>query len=221
MIKLYDSNITYILPEVFAKDPDVIALGYALNKAIQRLIGYCQNIGIYNSIDTLPEQVLDLLAVELKTQYYDDTFSIELKRSLIKSTLNWYTYAGTAAAVTEMVEAVFGNGEIEEWFEYGGDPYHFKIKTSNTNSTDEMVRLVENLVKSVQNVRSQLESVIVELMQKMYIHIGCKVFVMDDVTLNCNTGNIVYEKTYLADEAGMELVDENGEKLYYQERKYI
>lgn len=182
MSKLFDSNITDILPEVFAKDPDVIALGYALNKAIQRLHGYCQNIGIYDSIDTLPEQILDLLAVELRTQYYDDTFSIEIKRALIKNTLNWYMHAGTAAAVSELIAAIFGNSEIEEWFNYDGEPFHFKIKTSNINSTDEMIQLAENLVKSVQNVRSQLEEVTVEVMQQLPLFHGCVVEVISDST---------------------------------------
>lgn len=182
MIKLHDSNITDILPEFLAKKPEVIALGYALSMAIQRLLGYCQNIGIYNSIDTLPEQVLDLLAVELKTQYYDDTFSIEIKRALIKNTLNWYMYAGTVAAVTELVNAIFGDSEIEEWFDYGGDPYHFKIRTANINSTDEMIQLVTNLVKSVQNVRSELEEVTVEIMQQLPLYHGCAVAVIADST---------------------------------------
>lgn len=182
MIKLYDSNITDILPESLSKKPEVVALGYALNKAIQRLLGYCQNIGIYDSIDTLPEQVLDLLALEFKTQYYDDAFSIEVKRTLIKNTLNWYMYSGTVTAVTEMVTSVFGDGEIEEWFDYDGEPYHFKVRTSNINSTDEMIQLVTNLVKSVQNVRSQLEEVTVEVMQQLPLFYGCTIESIYDST---------------------------------------
>lgn len=211
MIKLHDSNITDILPEFLAQKPEVIALGYSLNKAIQRLLGHCQNIGIYDSIDTLPEQVLDLLALEFKTQYYDDTFSIEIKRSLIKNTLNWYMYTGTAAAVTELVAAVFGDGEIEEWFEYGGEPYHFKIHTFNVATTDEMIKLAESLVKSVQNVRSQLEEVIIEIVESMTLYIGCKAMIDEDVTLHCSTSGFY---VYLVDESGMQLVNEDNEELY-------
>ena len=117
MINLYNGNITDIMPEALAKKPEVQALGYAISKATQRLMNYCQNISIYVAIDTLPENVLDRLAIELNTQYYDSTLSIEVKRTLIKNTLNWYMYTGTAAAVTELVESVFGNGEVKEWFD--------------------------------------------------------------------------------------------------------
>lgn len=167
MVKLYDSNIADILSEKFAYDPKVKALGYAINKSMQRLIDYCHAISVYASIDTASDQVLDLLAVELNTQYYDDTANINIKRNLIKNTLNWYMRTGTPAAVTEVVKTVFGNGEIEEWFDYGGEPFYFKIRTSNIETTDEMVQLAEILVKSVQNVRSHLEEVIVEVMQQI------------------------------------------------------
>lgn len=212
MIKLYDSNITDILPEIFAYDPQVQALGYAINKAMQRLMDYCQNISIYAAIDTAPEQVLDLLAVELNTQYYDDTLNIDTKRALIKNTLIWYTNTGTPAAVTELVEAIFGSGEIEEWFEYGGDPYHFKIHTFNVAATDEMLRLAESLVGSVQNVRSHLEEVIIEIMESMNIYIGCKASIEDDVTVYASLSDVVI---YLTDENDEQLTDENGELLYY------
>lgn len=184
MVNLYDSNITDILPEIFKYDPKVQALGYAINKAMQCLMGYCQNIGIYNAIDTLPEDVLDLLAVEMKTQYYDDTMDIALKRALIKNTFVWYTKTGTPAAIQELVTAVFGNGEIQEWFEYGGEPYCFKINTTNINSTDEMIQTIEMLVSTIQNARSHLEAVIVDVMQQLPYYGGCAFEVISDsVTL--------------------------------------
>ena len=182
MINLYDSDITKILPEILSNDARTQALGYAINKAMQRLLAYCQNISVYTTIDTLPEDILDLLAVELNTQYYDDSLSIRVKRSLIKNTLVWYMYTGTPAAVTELVKAVFGDGEIEEWFEYGGEPYHFKIYTSNINTTDDMLQQVTMLVGNIQNVRSHLEEVIVEVMQHLPLYNGCITEVLADCT---------------------------------------
>ena len=182
MISLYNSNITDILPEVLSEKPEVQALGYALNRAMQRLISYCQNISVYAAIDTLPEQVLDLLAVELNTQYYDTSLSIVVKRTLIKNTLNWYMNTGTAAAVAELVESVFGNGEVEEWFDYDGEPYHFRIRTANINSTDEMVQQITALVGTMKNVRSHLDEVLVEVMQQLHLYNGCVVESVADST---------------------------------------
>lgn len=184
MINLYNSDITNILPEVLADNAKTKALGYAISRALKKLMDYCQNISVYAVIDTASEQVLDLLALELNTQYYDDSQSIEVKRSLIKNTLAWYLKNGTVAAVQEAVETVFGDGVIEEWFQYGGEPYHFKVKTSTINSTDEMIQQLTELISTMQNVRSHLDSVVVEAVQQLQLYHGCTIeTVADSVTI--------------------------------------
>lgn len=158
MIKLYDSNITDILPEYLSGRAEVIALGYAISKATQRLIGYCHDTSVYAVIDSAPENVLDMLALELDTQYYDDTLSIDAKRTLIKNTLVWYMSSGTPAAVEELVAAVFGEGKVEEWYEYGDDPYYFKI-TTNAEMTPEMNEKFSRIIKKVKNARSHIRAI--------------------------------------------------------------
>lgn len=184
MINLYNSDITNILPEVLANNAKTKALGYAISMAMKKLMDYCKNISVYAAIDTASEQVLDLLALELNTQYYDDSQSIDVKRSLIKNTLAWYLKIGTVAAVQEAVEAVFGEGVIEEWFQYGGEPYHFKVQTSTLNSTDEMIQQLTELISTMQNVRSHLDSVIVEAVQQLQLYNGCTIeAIADSVTI--------------------------------------
>jgi P2-related tail formation protein len=158
MINLYDSNITDILPEPFLEDQNVIALGYAIRQGVRRLIEYCQNISVYAVIDNAPDNVLDMLAVELNTQYYEDTMDIETKRKLVANTLIWFMRAGTPAAVEELVAAVFGEGKVVEWFEYGGDPYWFKIRT-NAILTPDMDTYFSEMIQRVKNTRSHLEAI--------------------------------------------------------------
>ena len=183
MIDLLNSNITNILPEALSGRPEVKALGYAISNALKRLLGYCQNISVHSTIDNASEQLLDMLAVELNTQYYDTAADIETKRSLVKNTLIWYMTTGTPAAVEDLVRAVYGVGEVQEWFEYNGEPYHFRIVTQNTAATDDMIQEVTRVVQNIQNARSYLEAVIIEIMQSMNLYIGCKAIIIDDVSL--------------------------------------
>lgn len=158
MISLKDSNITDILPEAFAKDAGNIALGYALHRAMNRLLDYSRATSVYAAIDAADDAVLDMLAAELNTQYYDVTLDIAAKRGLVKNTLVWYTKAGTPTAIEELVETVFGAGEVKEWFEYGGQPYKFKIITSGDASI-QAIEEFENIIMRVKNARSHLEKV--------------------------------------------------------------
>lgn len=44
--------------------------------------------------NAVPEKVLDLLAVELRTPSYDENFSIKVKRTLIAESLLFYAADG-------------------------------------------------------------------------------------------------------------------------------
>lgn len=158
MIKLKDSNITDIMPEAFTSDAKNIALGYALQRATQRLLQYSVSTSVYAAIDAADDAVLDMLAAELDTQYYDVTLDIEAKRRLVKNTLVWHMTSGTPAAVEELVAAVFGEGEVKEWFEYGDDPFYFKIIT-NATMTEEMNDQFTAMIDKAKNARSHIRSI--------------------------------------------------------------
>jgi phage tail protein, P2 protein I family len=158
MIKLHDSEITQILPLFLKQQSEVQAIGYAVKRANQRVIDYCKNISLHATIDTLPDNILDVLAMELRTQYYDENMPIDRKRKLVKNTLFWYQKAGTKEAVEELIDLAFNDGKIVEWFEVGGVPGTFDIET-NTQFTEEAMKMVAESIKDVKNTRSHLNGI--------------------------------------------------------------
>lgn len=160
MISFYDSEILDILPDNMKSQPECIALSYALKRANQKIIEYSNNTSVYAVIDVLPEKILDVLAIELRTQYYDDTFPIERKRALVKNTMLWYHKAGTVSAVQEMIDNVFESGTVLEWYDTGGQPGTFTISTTNL-ITPELIEEFNKVVNNVKNVRSHLENIVV------------------------------------------------------------
>lgn len=158
MIKLYDSQITDILPEYLSGRAEVQALSYALHLAMMRLLDYCRNISVFSAIDIVPEYVLDMLALDLNTQYYDTSLDIEAKRRLIRNTMEWYITAGTPSAVEELVASVFGEGEVKEWFEYGDSPFFFKIITNATMSPG-VEEMFTKMIGRVKNTRSHFRGI--------------------------------------------------------------
>lgn len=172
MIDFYDGQITDILPGNLASEPAVKALSLALREGTRLLHKYTQFCYVYCNIDKLSDEVLDLLAVELRTQYYSDDLDIEAKRSLVRNTMIWYMTAGTPAAVEELVAAVFGEGEVTEWFEYGGEPYYFKIKT-NATLREDMMTYFSEMIRRVKNTRSHLEAIEIHRTINQPYYAGC------------------------------------------------
>lgn len=158
MIKYYDGLITDLLGPNYRADPEVQALAYAIRAGTRLLFEYIAKIAIYYNIDGLPENILDFLAVELRALYYDTDFPIDTKRKIIKESFSWFSRAGTAAAVEEFVAAVYGEGDVIEWFDYGDDPFYFKIVT-NAILTEDMNSRLSKLIRKVKNVRSHLRTV--------------------------------------------------------------
>lgn len=171
MIKLQDSQIAQILPEYLSGRASVQALSFALHRAVKRFIGYCSSIGVFSAIDAAADSVLDILALEMNVPYYNDSLPAEVKRNLIKKTFVWYLNAGTPAAVEELVGSVFGQGEIHEWFEYGGEPYTFRIITS-ANAEIESIEKFEELIERVKNIRSHIDEVIFVREQQARIYVA-------------------------------------------------
>lgn len=172
MIKLVKSQIAQILPEYISGTIEVKCLSFAINKAMQKFVNYCRDIGVYAMIDSAPDEILDLLAVELNTQYYDTSLDIQNKRKLIKGTLTWYLTSGTPSAVEELIAAVFGEGSVLEWFEYGGEPFYFKIFTNATLTTESFDK-ISAMITRIKNTRSHIEAINVTSRISQQIFAGC------------------------------------------------
>lgn len=136
MISYYNGQLTDIMPGNITKKPEIRALSYALQQACRLLYQYSQRLYIYSNLDEQPEEIIDLLAAELRTQYYRSTLDLDTKRRLVKNTLIWYMSAGTPEAVEGLIAAVYGGGEVKEWYEYGDDPYCFRVILKSENDVE-------------------------------------------------------------------------------------
>ena len=59
-----------------------------------------------------------------------------------------------------MLRIVGFEGEIQEWYDYGGHPYHFKIKITSYKGLDEgILRRLNGLIREYKNARSFLEDI--------------------------------------------------------------
>lgn len=88
MIKsLRQARITDGLPRVLARQEWVIALSEALGLALGKTLDYTDESQIYTRLDTAPEAVLDVLAVDWKIDWYDTELTVEQKRRIVKTAL--------------------------------------------------------------------------------------------------------------------------------------
>ena len=162
MINLRGSRFTDIMPENLASQLETQAFAYALGRQIEKLCAYADGVHIYAAVASMPENILDVLAVELRTPAYNQKFSIEVKRALIEGTLTFYAHMGTPAACNQIIEIIFGAGYIEEWYDYDGDPHHFRacVGQNGGQINPEDLEEFRRVLGSVKRLSSWLDGVI-------------------------------------------------------------
>lgn len=162
MTELRDGQITDLLGNSMKYNPETISMGYAILQEKRRIMDRADRTRLMSVIGELDERILDYLAVELRTPSYDDRFPLEVKRRLIAGTLPFYATLGTPAAVDWIIQAIFGNGHIEEWFEYGGNPHHFRafVGSDGDTITPESLDGFRRTVSSVKRLSSWLDDII-------------------------------------------------------------
>jgi hypothetical protein len=108
------------------QDTAVRGFSAALTPQIRKLAEETGWVAIYSRIDELPEEVLDILAWQFGALWYDVDSPIEVKREAIKQAIEIHKIKGTPAAVQRVIEIYFSDGDVEEWFQYGGVNLHIK-----------------------------------------------------------------------------------------------
>lgn len=184
MISLQNARITDALPQILAKEPWAQAMAYAVNNQLGRLLTYADGVMIQASISKMPDKVLDILAEELRLPYYDQRFTTAVKRELVRGALQYWATAGTAESLTKILTNIFGDAEIEEWFEYGGEPGYFRILTTNPNVTGETLEQFRKTAQDVKRLSAWLEEVLVDMgLPNMVLTQGFALYDHTDITL--------------------------------------
>ena len=160
MINLENLRLSDIAPDNI-KIPEVLAMFAALDPELQEITAAIDEALIMTVIDQLPEPIVDLLAWQLHVDFYEPLgLDLDRKRALVKNSLIWHRYKGTKYVLEDMIRILFFDDfYVEEWFEYGGEPYVFRL-VSNEITTDlfqykDLIRAIYEL----KNERSWLEGI--------------------------------------------------------------
>ena len=148
-----------IVPENLLEDKHIRKITEVIDAALKDIYPETAYPALISRIDELDSDTIDSLAWQWHVDFYDQNLSLNKRRALVKNSIRWHIKKGTKAAVEEMVQTVFESGRVTEWFEYGGEPYHFKIDLlSAPRIVQEDLEKVVRVINSVKNTRSWLDS---------------------------------------------------------------
>lgn len=172
------------LPEWMRDDTTAQGLAYAVQNQLSAAASEISLVALYPRIATMGESLLDEIAWGLNIPEYRSEYDIDIKRRLVQTAIQTHRVRGTVAAVEKVVADIFGDGWVEEWFDYDGDPYHFRIHTSNIGAVNADAEAFDHAVVSTKNLRSVLEEIVIEAATQMRLYAAGVLHVRDVIYID-------------------------------------
>lgn len=155
---MFEFDISKWVPKFILDDKNGFAVAKAIEAAMQYLnTTISQSVDQFTEVEDMPEWRLDELAWEYNI-LYDYGAEIDLKRNWIADAIKNYASYGTPDAIIRYLKIAFDSAEVKEWWEYGGDPFHFNVTVIGQWS-DEQNKWALKAIKGLKNSRSILDNI--------------------------------------------------------------
>ena len=191
MTNLENVNLLDLIPPNLQQDEQIQAAAQAIDvelKKTTKQIWFCL---LLPRLDELPENLVDELAWQFHVDFYDTTLDIAIKRDLVRQSILWHMKKGTPYAVKSIVGALLVGATVTENWDYGGNPYCFKVDLIEGAIPSE--KELDNLYKAIQavkNTRSWLDGVNFIRNLEQTIYYGGKALQHEEVNIYPSSFNM-------------------------------
>lgn len=208
-------DITHLVPNFILGDKNGWALAKAIEAAMQIFLDKIQE-GIDAALDPdkMPEWRLDELARDENVFWYDYSAPLAAKREMIKNASEVYATLGTRAGTQRAARDHVSDARIEEWYDYGGEPSHFRIFTNQGDAAESAAAMARS-VMNVKRLTSVLDGIYIDLSPfTVAMHAGLALYSGSRVKYTMADVDVNSFGTWLTDESDTILLDESGMVLF-------
>lgn len=166
MSNLLNTDYQKIFPENLKKYKNLRTLAIEFEKNIKKVISEVPKLAIYQNLKQQSDEVLSELAYQYTIDNWKESLAREIKIELIKTAYWAHAKKGTKIAIVENLKKLNYPLEVQEWFEYGGKPFTFKIFTTHISSVPSWIDDLIYIIGKYKNCRSVLDSIETEQYRK-------------------------------------------------------
>lgn len=159
-MKINEVHMIDFVPHSISHDRTIKGLCAAADVMIRNLEKELPKANLFENLHLFTEKELDSIAEAEEIPWYDTSYEKKVKIDIIHNYEKFAMIIGTKEAVEGVATNIFGESYIDEWYEYGGQQYGFKVHTQallTPNMNDIFTRVIDH----VKNMRSNVESIAV------------------------------------------------------------
>ena len=204
---MFTFDITQFVPKFILNDQTGYALAKAIGAAVQKMNDTISDgVKRVYDVDEMPEWRLDEMAWEYNIPY-DYKADIEVKREWVRNVQTLARLYGTPDGITRYMAGYFDEAKIEEAWEYGGQPFHFRMQFPD-GWTPDKVAWATKAINMVKNVRSVLDSYTFNGKWLHNLFVGCALYTHEGAEFHLPAVEITND--WYIDEIGDMMLDEDG-----------
>jgi hypothetical protein len=170
----YSADFTNSLPPALKNDPDMMALAQTDFGTVADDRGGSPKEHHLRPYRRTGRSDVGRAGLRPHVDWYDYSYPIEVKRRTIRDSIQVHRRLGTKYAVEKALGAVYPGTKVEEWFEYGGDPYKFRVVIGATEAgiTAGHQAAVLDRVRFYKNLRSHLEAISYQIEKRTAVKVA-------------------------------------------------
>lgn len=140
--------------------PNATGAEKALAETIARMSDIPVPVKDLWNTETCPSAVLPWLAWALSVDIWDPDWTEDRKREEIAESVDVHRRKGTVSSLRQAILKVIPDVVVSEWFQYGGEPYRFRVETTgDIPEVDVIQAVLLPAIEASKNVRSMLEGI--------------------------------------------------------------
>lgn len=182
MIKLKDSSVLKLLPDSVLND-DIITAAKVVDTRFAKIVNKADNIIFYDDLMKLDDDVLEHLLYQHHVTDLEGAAlatTKEQKVNLIMNSAYMHSIKGTSEAIEHVLRMLDMRGKVSEWFEYGGEPYYFRVdlvEIENRGLSQTEQTLLLQLINAYKRKSAWLESIKLYLTTRAHVYYACSTIV--------------------------------------------
>lgn len=167
-------------------DPTTQGLCAGLNAEIRKLAPEIQKclglLLLYIAPELVTDEAMGIIAYDLKVDWYDDSQPRDARIETILNSKKIYHMIGTPSALEWAIAPYFRSAIVREWFEYDGEPLHYKIFAQGELSAAQSA-LLYRVIGSTARLGAVLDAVAMIILSTGTVHTGGQVVARQKVVI--------------------------------------
>ena len=159
-MKISETKLLDLLPECMRDDSIIKGFSNAWDYLQGKVLEKKPLVNLFEHLDLLTAEQLDTVAAAIDIPWYNTEYGKDKKISLIEHYIRVCFKLGTVSSILNVAQDIYGDAEVQDWYQYNAPQWRFKIVADFGNyTTEEALSKLTRIVREIKPAKATLNPV--------------------------------------------------------------